>query len=306
MRDRRRWTLGLALATAAVALPALALTSGAEHAPGHIALTPGETYTITCETAFEELAYQQEPGSWEVTCRPLPATATSEPTATATATHAMPTPGVTLGWHGPASHDGLNAHEHGDAPPAWVLASEHPPFTQTRESHTGYKGAYDVSPGGAQSYLIAHIVSTEMARMHGDHDYQLWLRDPESGQVWYWEGVLCFAEPCTAPIPERTSDTGERPIALGERSPSDGCETWYDVPGGVVDVGWTMCQRYQRFDGSVLGGDGSFRTVDWIIPCGGLPQALQDNCRNEFGVRRLSFLVQSREYETGGSVEPVN
>ena len=163
----------------------------------------------------------------DTTCPP--ATATVEPTATATAPaatatehHPTPTAGVSLGWHSPGSHNGLNNHEHGDAPPAWVLASAWQPFTQTRESHTGYKGVYDSSPGGAESYLIGHILSTEAARSHGDHDYQFWLRDPQSGQVFYWEGVMCFAQPCTSPTPERTSDTGERPIVLGERNASDG------------------------------------------------------------------------------------
>ena len=71
-----------------------------------------------------------------------------------------------------------------------------------------------------------------------------------------------------------------------------------------------MCQRYQAFNGTVLGGDGSFRTIDWIIPCdrltGAARTALIDNCRNEFTVNRLSFLVNSREYETNGNVSPIN
>lgn len=239
----------------------------------------------------------------EPTATDVPPTATEVP---ATPTHDHGGGELQLGWHPAGSHDGLNVHEHGDQPPAWAEGA----LTQTRESHTGYKGAYDVSPGGAESYLVAHIIATEGARSHGDHDYQLYIRDPESGQVFSWEGVLCFAEPCDAPIPERTVDTGERPIALGERSATDGCETWYADPGNkVVDVGWTICGRYQAFDGTVLGGVGTTRTIDWIIPCDRLNAeqrgALLDNCRVEYGVNRLTFLVNTRSYAAPG-ISPIN
>lgn len=277
----------------------------ADEVTTEVALTPGERFLVTCETQFIEHRYQAQPGRWEVTCAPLPATPTPAATATPTAT-ATPAPPVG-GWHPAGSHGGLNVHEHGDAPPAWVTGA----FSQTRESHTGYKGALGRSPGGVESYLVAHIVSTETARSHGDHDYQLWLRDPETGQVFSWQGLLCFSAPdCLAPVPERRSDTGERPIVLGERSTSDGCETWYSTPGGIVaDIGWTICGRYQGFDGTVLGGVGTFRTVDWVVPCdrlrGAARAALLDNCRVEFGVSRLAFLVQSRDYGAPG-IAPVN
>lgn len=249
---------------------------------------------------------------------PEPHTATPEPTATdvpATATHGHATPEpVTLGWHPPGAHDGLNAHEHGiTPPPQWVIDSGHAPFTQSRESHTGYKGVYATSPGGAQSYLIAHIVSNEAARAHGDHDYQLWIRDPDNGAVFYTDGVLCFApwQQCTSPTAERTRDTGQRPIVLGERNATDGCETWYSDPADPnvpIDVGWTICGRYQAFDGTVLGGTGVVRTIDWIMPCSILPSghSLRDECRTEFGVSRISWLVNTQQNDPAGVVRPVN
>lgn len=249
------------------------------------------------------------------TATPEPPTATAVPSSTPiplTATPSPPptsTPAVAAGWHPAGSHDGLNVHEHGIvAPPAWVLASGHPAFSQTRESHTGYKGAYDVSPGGVQSYFIGHIVSTEFARGHGDHDYELWLRDPETGAVAYYTGVLNFGNPgLTDPIPERTSDTGERPIALSVND--GGCETWYNRPGySIIDIGWTICGRYQSFDGTVRGGVGTFRTVDWIVYCSDLPAGspMLDNCRVEFGASRISFLVNSVENDPAHIVRPIN
>lgn len=209
--------------------------------------------------------------------------------------HPSPAP-ESAGWHAPTTH------EHGDEPPAWVLTSGHPPFTQSRESHTGYKGVYDVSPGGAESYLITHILSTVFARSHGDHDYQLWLRSPLTGEVIYREGILDFGNP----PPLRTTDTGQRPIIL---SVGDGaCETWYSRPGAMLsDIGWTMCGRYEDFAGNVDGGVGTFRTMDWLIPCDRLPAAstLRQHCRVEFGLSRLSFLVNDREYRVPGVV-PIN
>lgn len=249
---------------------------------------------------------------------PVPPTATVVPSSTPvpspTPSPVPPsvTPTVASGWHPAGAHDGLNVHEHGlVSPPAWVLASGHPPFTQTRESHVGYKAVLDTSPGGVESYFIGHILSTEMARSHGDHDYQLWLRDPETGAVTYYAGMMDFAvDPNNhmSPIPESAvDDPSIRPVA---QSVGDaGCETWYTRPGStVMDVGWTMCGRYQSFDGTVRGGTGTFRTVDWIIPCNRLPAGspLLDNCRVEFGVNRLSFLVSSIENDPAGVVRPIN
>lgn len=251
------------------------------------------------------------------TPEPHTATPTAEPTATdvpATATHGHGGGDVTLGWHAPGTHDGLNVHEHGiTPPPQWVIDSGHAPFTQSRESHTGYKGVYATSPGGAQSYLIAHIVSNEAARAHGDHDYQLWIRDPDTGQVFYTDGLLCFspAARCTSPTNEMTRDNGTRPIVLGERNAQDLCETWYSDPADPlvpIDVGWTICGRYQAFDGTILGGTGTVRTVDWIMPCSILPSghSLRDECRTEFGVSRLSWLVNTQQSDPAGVVRPVN
>lgn len=266
------------------------------------------TATLTATPGVATATATPEP---TVTVTPVP-TATVAPSATPAST-LTPTPSpvpptstvtVAAGWHAPTTH------EHGDAPPMWVLASANQPFSQTRESHVGYKGAVDRSPGGVDSYFIGHILATEAARSHGDHDYQLWLRDPETGAVSYFEGELDFAsnpaDP-TSPITESViDDPGLRPVA---QSVGDaGCETWYNRAGrNVVDIGWTICGRYQAFDGTVRGGVGTFRTIDWIIPCNRLPAGspLLDNCRVEFGVNRLSFLVNSREHGAPGIV-PVN
>lgn len=279
---------------------------------------PGYDEIVAC-TPPELMAVQRlAPDQVRLTCAlpPTPTpTATPVPTATATATPVPTATPVVSGWHAPGAHSGLGVHEHGDAPPAWVLASAWQPFTQSRESHVGYKGAYATTPaaggGTIESYFIGHILSTAGARSHGDHDYQLWIREP-NGAVSYWEGVLCFADPCTAPIPthaKRSSnpDPGFRPIILGVDATSlaqgfSECETWYGK-AQAFDVGWTICGLIDRLDGPGQ-GDGTFRTVDWIAFPDRLdgPQArfvsptLASRCVVAYGVCRFTFLVSSRDY----------
>ena len=297
----RRYPVIVAVLTA-VALAAFGFGVFTFAATQTTAVAPGNHLSATCQTHFLNVTHTTAAINADCQALPPTATATSVPP---TATVAAPTATVgtlTLGWHAPGAHDGLNVHEHGDAPPQWVLDSGHLPFTQTREAHTGYKGVYAVSPGGVESYFIAHILSSVKARGHGDHDYQLWLRDPETGAVTFVEGVTDFG----SPPPLRTVDTGERPIILSVND--GGCETWYSRPGStLMDIGWTICGRYENFAGTLLGGVGTFRTIDWAIPCDRLAAGspLLDNCRVEFGVNRLRFIVNSKDYGAPG-IAPLN
>jgi hypothetical protein len=269
------------------------------------------------------------------------ATATDTPTATATAT-ATPTAAATatatavaitatpivsnvvqlVPWHppgahlDPVTHRPLTPHEHGDAPPAWVLAGAHQPFTQYRESHVGYKGAYapnDKGSKGVESYLITHVLSTVAARLHGDHDFQLWIRTPGTGTVSYFSGLLDFGTP---PI-FRLTDTGERPIILAkgdEGATTTDCETWYARPGSnIFDLGWTICNRYSKFNGTVLGGNGIYRGMDWTIytdrfsEFAGADPALVNYCSDDgFGHCRFQWLVIGHEYPGIDVVVPIN
>lgn len=208
------------------------------------------------------------------------------------------TPTPVTGWHTPTTH------EHGDPPPAWAVGA----FTQARESHAGYKGTYARMANGVESYLITHILSTAAARSHGDHDYQLWMRDPTGG-VSFWQGVLDFGTPPAL----RTSDDGTRPVILSVGD--GGCETWYSRAGvNVMDVGWTICDRYEAFSGAVLAGRGLFRGMDWTVPAnrlgapgydGVVAPTLAPFCVVEFGVCRFSFIVSGHE-NPGPNVVPVN
>ena len=225
--------------------------------------------------------------------------------------HPAPPPVVAAhGWHPPT------IHEHGDAPPAWVVGSAFQPFTQDAESHIGYKGAFVAYDNGLESYFIAHILTVPSARSHGDHQYQLWMREP-NGAVSYWEGWLDFSPTAVPsdPVPMRTYDTGERPIALAQGD--GGCETWYSKPGAnVVDVEWIVCGRVTNFAGESLGGVGLARLAGWGTyadrlrpgnPYGGVVSpTLVDNCTWSYGVCKLGFGTGNREYPGAETVVPVN
>ena len=172
------------------------------------------------------------------------------------------------GWHEP------NTHEHGDAPPPWVVGSAWPPFTQCRESHVGYKGIRGVTPSGVESYLIVHILSTAGARSHGDHDYQLWMRDP-SGAVSHWgqagssnTSMLDFG----SPPPLICAKTGVAPSI----SETNGVEAWYNAePGSLVfaRLRWFIVGPNDAFCPGIVLGDGSQRFATWIVSASRFPGA---------------------------------
>lgn len=293
---------------------------------------PTQLAQVVAPTAQVTACVTVGPSSAGIIQECIAAYVTNTPTATATATNtATPTPTPTLAptatltptnavqlvpWHAPGSHldpithRPLNIHEHGAPPPQWVLDSGHTPFIQTRESHVGYKGMYapsDKGSKGVESYLITHILSTVAAASHGDHDFQLWVKTPGTGAVSYWAGLLDFGTP---PI-TRTVDTGERPIILSK--PGTMCQTWYQAPGRLVfDMGWTICGEYQTIQGVTLGGNGSYRSADWVIYVsrlsefpGGDPDLAKFCTDDGFGHCRLSWLVTGAQYDQTGVV-PIN
>lgn len=217
-------------------------------------------------------------------------------------------------WHPAVVMGCETGHEHGDEPPAWVLNAATPkPFTQSRESHTGYKGLYAKHSSGAESYLIGHILSTVKARSHGDHDYQLWLKTTD-GRISYWEGMLCFANPCDAQPLLALSDNGQRPIILSQAQSGapngDGTfETWYGrADKGVIDLEWIIGERNASFDGTKSFGLGTKRTVAWFFYPDRFPAdiraSMQKDCKVEFGICRLQFRADDRDYSAPGIVIP--
>jgi hypothetical protein len=162
-------------------------------------------------------------------------------------------------WHPPTDH------EHGDAPPQWVLDSSWQPFTQSRESHRGYKGVLGRMANGVESYLIAHIISTAEARSHGDHDYQVWVKEPD-GTVSHWgragatdTSVLDYGHPPLL----LSGKTDDRP-SIQEVNNN---EAWYPPNKGtaVVDVAWVIFGPNEPFNDDVAAGDGTLRSAAWRV-----------------------------------------
>jgi hypothetical protein len=191
-------------------------------------------------------------------CVSVPATATPvPPTATAvppTATPAPPTntpipptatpvpsghdPNV---WHGPAF-----GHEHGDQPPAWVMASNwpamftHPGNTPNEnvQKHSSFKG-FRFQDDGVDVYLVMHLDTNPNGQQGRFHSLQVWALDP-SGAVSHWDGWHDFGSGNNTGPNLRGNgceSTSIRPIIAVNLT---GCgvvqfESWYGRGNG----GWT-------------------------------------------------------------------
>ena len=207
---------------------------------------------------------------------PVPPTAT--PTATATMDHGGYD--EALYWHAPAAHmvagNMTTVHEHGDAPPEWVLAYnrtsgigeagtgrpayEHVAGTPNENGHdagawwkhTAFKGW----AGRFQNvdwYGIFHLDFNPSGHPSRFHSYQMWLKDA-TGAVSYMHGWLDFGVGnSTTPQVVVTcgNDSGIRPIM---KVNSNTCpanqitfENWYDNNGGAwgIDFGFNINANYR-------------------------------------------------------------
>lgn len=127
------------------------------------------------------------------------------------ATTASPTPVATVStqpnntkqpsqyWHPPGSHDGLNVHEHGDAPPEWANDFSqknfgHPVMFGGDEAtpnenvlkHQAYKG-FLMRASGVDIYIRYHNMSNPHDRSGPFHSYEIYAKDA-SGKVSFWQG----------------------------------------------------------------------------------------------------------------------
>lgn len=216
---------------------------------------------------------------------PIAPTSTPEPVATNTVSPPTPTQDHSghdeaLYWHAPAAHmvagNMATVHEHGDAPPDWVLgynrtagigeagtgrpAYEHVAGTPNENGHdagawwkhTAFKGW----AGRFQNvdwYGIFHLDFNPSGHPSRFHSYQMWLRDA-TGAVSYMHGWLDFGTGNnTGPqvIVTCGNDSGVRPIM---KVNSNTCpanqitfENWYDNNGGAwgLDFGFNINANYR-------------------------------------------------------------
>lgn len=305
----------------------LAGAACAQPAPTQLAQQVVATAQVTtCFRTGTSLAgnAQQECVQAYVTNTPTPVpspTATSSPTPTNSPTPTA-TPVVALmPWHAPGTHlDPIThlpypVHEHGDPPPPEIAGAKCVPFSQHREGHVFYKGmlAYDKAGKGVLSYLIVHVASTTSATSHGDHDIMAFFVTPVTGVISCFEGVLDFGSP--PQLITATADPQTRPIILSKNDghlPYPDCETWYNRPGQFVfDLGWTVCNRWDRLDGTRAGGNGAHRGADWHVYVDrfsewpGMDPGLAAFAVDDgFGHKRLDFVRNDVQYPADGVTGP--
>lgn len=209
---------------------------------------------------------------------PTPAaTATAGPTATAipptatatvapTATSVPPTEVGRCGedflhWHAPMIGTCATGHEHGDAPPAWVVASrwmpmfEHPGNTPGENvlKHTSFN-AFSMTDDGVDLYVIIHLDTNPNGHTSRFHSYQAWARD-STGAVSYWDLWADFGVGNNTEGQVRPGDNcpggsgGVRPIITVNYQSCPGLtfETWYSRAGATAwgwDFGFSTSPNY--------------------------------------------------------------
>jgi len=115
-------------------------------------------------------------------------------------------------WHQPGAHDGLNAHEHGDKPPAWadewsmanfghpvIYGGDEETGHENHYKHIAYKGTehtFSVNGCSVDTYFRYHAQSNPLGRSAPFHSYEMYARDCAGGisfwQGWYWTGYPEF------------------------------------------------------------------------------------------------------------------
>jgi len=175
-------------------------------------------------------------------------------------------------WHPPGAHDGLNVHEHGDAPPAWadkfstdnfghpvIWGGDESTPSENNYKHQAYKGIA-MTASGVDLYIRHHSQSNPMGRMAPLHSYEVYGKDG-SGNVSFWQGWMFFGYPEVRS--QRMTRAGEFGgydetygitwpgrdqfiIASPDHDDWDNhlrCEQWYGTGDSILswDFGITIC-----------------------------------------------------------------
>ena len=232
---------------------------------------------------------------------PSVATVTPQPTATM-AGMAMGLCGESMEvWHAPVLANGCQTkHEHGDAPPAWVMNSgKLPSFMGTHNTsaienstkHNFMKGylLQDSTKSCIKIYVIQHGSSMGMERIAQFHSTQFWIQDCGGG-VSYGSMWSDFGEAKLYPQGQRVMpenfDAIHQELAnegiIRVPTASNGCEQWYsEVRGNKPDMSVLFCGavelyninentnpngEYDSVNWDLTGNSGNFRQLDFAFP----------------------------------------
>jgi hypothetical protein len=118
-----------------------------------------------------------------------------------------------MDWHAPVINGCATGHEHGAAPPDWVMASAwHPMFEHAGNTpnenilkHSSFKG-FALRLNQVDLYSIAHLDTHPNGQQTRFHSNQVWARDP-SGAVSHWDLWLDFGSGDSASPNIRPADT---------------------------------------------------------------------------------------------------
>jgi len=206
---------------------------------------------------------------------PVPATATPAPGTPVSTATSMPhhEDHASMVWHPPGAHGLTTVHEHGDAPPQWLVDNlggqpmfEHVAGTPNENGHDnnawwkhtsfkGWAGNFD----GVDWYGIFHLDFNPSGHPSRFHSYQIWFRDA-TGAVSAMHGWLDFGVGnSTGPQVVVTcgNDSNTRPIMKVNSStcPANNTtfENWYARANGngswAPDIGFNIDTNYR------MGGD---------------------------------------------------
>jgi hypothetical protein len=227
-----------------------------------VMLSPGRAVHVECQGGVLEAA-QPAPAMMDIAC--VGYTPTPVPPAP-TAVAPTPTPmsnEADMHWHAPGAHGDRPAHEHGDAPPQWVLDAGYTPmFAHDHGTpnenvafwkHTGFKG-WAGRFNNQNWYGVFHLDTNPAGQRVRFHSYQLWVQDT-TGAVSHFSGWLDFGTGDTATAQTVVTcgqDSGVRPIILvNAASPCTELrfENWYARAGGsgvwAPDFGFNVNPNYR-------------------------------------------------------------
>jgi hypothetical protein len=229
-------------------------------------------------------------------------------------------------WHPPVLNGCATGHEHGDAPPQWIMDAGYQvsflgrfntsPMENTMK-HAAMKG-FDATWGnGVETYVRVHANSNPMDRSARYHSYEMWARDP-SGNVSHWQGWYNTGDPndnTTGRVPRVNGDAA-RPVieVVDAASFAAGitCEQWYTTPSDhpatewapIID--WNICSTTTLYKVGENATASDERT--WVMPpyqTYGNHRELELTWDNIPGTPRGKFWATQFGDQVSGPTDPV-